>query len=151
MRVIFLQNIRGTARIGDVKTVPDGYARNYLIPRKLAKAATIQSLNESETLKKKRELADSKEKTTAEEIVERLKEASVELVEDANSEGHLYGSVDGKKIVHAINDKYSIQLHKDQVRLPHPIKQVGEHQITLDLHNEIQAQINVVIIPRSQS
>src|SRR3989344_6522231 len=98
MKVLFLQNIKGVAQIGDIKEISDGYARNFLLPRKLAKAATSEVAKESEGLKQKRELMDSKNKVAAEEMAKRLEGASLEMNEGANTEGHLYGSIDAKKI-----------------------------------------------------
>ena len=133
MKVLFLKSIKGVAQVGDIKDMSDGYARNFLIPRKFAKAATATIEKEAEVLKSHRAATDTKNKAAAEELAKRLEGASIEITEEANAEGHLYGSVDQKKIVHALEKSLHIQLTEDQVELPHHIKTVGEHHVKLNL------------------
>ena len=134
MKVLFLKNIKGVAQVGDIKDVSDGHARNYLIPRGLAKAAIGSVAKESETLKKKRELIDDQSKAAAEDIAKRLEGAVLEITEGANPEGHLYGSVDAKKIAHGLDNSLHIKINEDQIHLPHHLKTTGDHQIKLNLH-----------------
>ena len=97
MRVIFLQNIKGVAQIGDIKNVSDGYARNFLIPKNLAKPATAEAEKQAEILKKKRESENLTNKESAVELAKTLEGFVLEVTEDANEEGHLYGSVNAKR------------------------------------------------------
>lgn len=141
MRVLFLQNIKGVAQIGDIKDVSAGHARNYLIPRKLAKPATSDVARESEGLKKQRELIDSKNRTQAEEMAKRLEGAVVEISEGANQEGHLYGSVDAKKIAQVA------KIPVGTVMLEQPIKTIGDHPVKLQLHQTIATTLTVRVLP----
>lgn len=146
MKVLFLHNIKGVAQIGDIKNVSDGYARNFLLPRKYARMATSGAEKQAETLKKQREIENAKSKEEALKLVKDMESKTVELIEDANDEGHLYGSVDAKKIAHALH------VSVDQINLPHNLKTVGEHAVELQLHPEVSTSVKVIIkpIPRSQ-
>ena len=146
MRVIFLQNIKGVAQIGDIKNVADGYARNFLLPKKLAQAANANSVKMAETLKSKREKQYETDKTGSLELAKALDGLTLEFTEDANDEGHLYGSVNEKKIVHALKEK-GINIKEEYINLPQHLKTVGEHEVELDLHPEVKSKIKVIISP----
>ncbi len=146
MRVIFLQNIKGVAQIGDIKNVSDGYARNFLLPKNLAKPATAEAEKQAEILKKKRESENLTSKESAVELAKTLEGFVLEVTEDANEEGHLYGSVNAKIISEALAKK-KIKIKEDLINLPEPIKTVGEHEVELELHPEIKIKIKVVVLP----
>lgn len=146
MRVIFLQNIKGVAQIGDIKNVADGYARNFLLPKKLAQAASADSIKISETLKLKREKQYETDKEAALELAKKLEGLVIEIKEDANDEGHLYGSVNEKKIVQALKHK-GINLKEEYINLSQHIKTLGEHEVEFDLHPKVKAKIKVLVSP----
>ncbi len=146
MRVIFLQNIKGTAQMGDIKNVSDGYARNFLIPKNLAKPATAEAEKQAEILKKKRESENRTSKESAVELAKTLERFVLELAEDANEEGHLYGSVNAKIISEALAKK-KIKIKEDLINLPEPIKTVGEHEVEIELHPEVKIKIKVKVSP----
>ncbi len=149
MKVIFLQNIKGTAQIGDIKNVSDGYARNFLIPKNLAKPATAEAEKQAEILKKKRESANLTSKESAVELAKTLEGLVLEVTEDANEEGHLYGSVNAKIISEALVKK-KIKIKEDLINLPEPIKTVGEHEVELELHPEVKTKIKISISPTAK-
>ncbi len=91
MKVVFLQNIKGIAQIGDIKDVSDGHARNFLFPRKMAKPAADNAIKEAADLIKKREQGETLRKEAAQKLAEELQNVALEIREDANEEGHLYG------------------------------------------------------------
>ncbi len=146
MRVVFLQNIKGVAQIGDIKNVSDGYARNFLFPKNLAKPATAEAEKQAEILKKKLESEDLTNKESAAELAKTLEGFVLELAEDANEEGHLYGSVNAKRIAEELA-KNKIKIKEDLINLPEPIKTAGEHEVELELHPEVKTKIKVVISP----
>ena len=133
MKIVFLHDIKGIARVGDIKNVPDGYARNYLLPRQLAKIATDRVSEEVEKLKKLRDESHVRDQQQAQEIKNKLEGEFVEISEGANAEGNLYGSVDPKKIADAIRKKFHINLSPDQLDIAHHLKTTGEHKIKLNL------------------
>ena len=144
MRVVFLQNIKGVAQIGDIKDVSDGYACNFLFPRKLAQPATATTEKQAEVLRSKREKQYGTDKEAALELAQRLEGTAVELKEDANEEGHLYGSVTEKKIVHALKEK-GINLKEEYLNMPQHLKAVGEHEVELELHPEVKTKLKVLV------
>ena len=149
MKVIFLQNIKGTAQIGDIKNVSDGYARNFLIPKNLAKPATAEAEKQAEILKKKRESENLTSKESAVELAKTLEGLVLEVTEDANEEGHLYGSVNAKIISEALVKK-KIKIKEDLINLPEPIKTIGEHEIELELHPELKTKIKIIVSPTAK-
>lgn len=146
MKVIFLQNIKGVAQIGDIKNVSDGYARNFLIPKNLAKPVTAETEKQAEILKKKRELENLTNKESAAELAKTLEGLVLELTEDANEEGHLYGSVNAKMIAEELA-KNKIKIKEDLINLPEPIKTMGEHEVEIELHPEVKTKIKVKVSP----
>src|SRR3989344_8815600 len=101
-RVIFLQNIKNVAQVGDAKTVADGYARNFLLPRKLAVLASPQTIKMVETLKQKRLLAIEKDKETTRQLAEKLQSFTLTIERVTNEEGTLYDGVDSVEISSAL-------------------------------------------------
>ena len=146
MKVIFLQNIKGVAQIGDIKNVADGYARNFLLPKKMAQAADASSMKMAETLKAKREKQYETDKEGALELLKKLEGMTLEFHEGANDEGHLYGSVNEKKVVHALK-KQGISIKEENVNLPQHLKTSGGHEVEIDLHPEVKTKIKVIIVP----
>ncbi len=144
MRVIFLQNIKGIARMGDIKNVSDGYAHNFLFPKNLAKPATVETEKQAEALKKKRDSEDLTRKENALELAKTLEGLVLELTEDANEEGHLYGSVNAKIIAGELV-KNKIKIKEDSINLPEPIKTTGEHEVELELHPEVKVKIKIMV------
>ncbi len=134
MKVLFLKNIKGVAQIGDIKNVSDGYARNFLLPRNLAQAAGENTVKQAEMLKAKREAQSIHDRSHAEEIAKKLTDAAIEITEGANDEGHLYGSIDAKRIAKAIKEAYHVDLSVEQIKLPQHIKTTGEHKVTIELY-----------------
>lgn len=146
MRIILLQNIKGVGRIGDVKVVSDGYARNFLLPRKLAKPATDDTLKQVEILRSGAASLDMKLKEDAQKLTKILENMIFEIKEDANEDGHLYGSVDSKKIARELQ-KRKINIDPRQIELGTHIKTVGEHEITLKLHPDVEARLKILVDP----
>lgn len=145
MRVVFLQNIKGVAQIGDIKNVADGYARNFLFPKNFAKTATSETVKQAETLKKKQEGAYAASKEEATKLAKKLEGVTIKIKEDANNEGHLYGSVKEKTIVQSLK-KQGIIIGEDQIILPQHLKQIGEHEVELELHPEVKSKVKIKIL-----
>lgn len=142
MKIVFLQNLKGVAKIGDIKNLNDGYARNFLLPKNLAKPATAETVKQAETIKQKMGEAYVTTRKEAEEMAKKLEGFILEMAEDANEEGHLYGSINEKKIVQALK-KEKMNISEDQINLPEHIKTVGEHEIELELHPEVKTKLKI--------
>jgi large subunit ribosomal protein L9 len=146
MKVIFLQNVRGVGQIGDAKDVADGYARNFLLPRKLAKSATQASLKEVEALKAKREIVAGQEREQAQGIADKLKDVSIELTGKANEKGTLFAAISAKDIIQRVAHDTGVHLEPDMVVIEeHHLKTIGEYDITIKLAPDVIAQIKVII------
>lgn len=143
MKVILLDNIKNVGHIGDLKVVTDGYARNFLFPRRLAKPATASAEKEAETLRQKRAIVIAEEEKRAQEAVERLKDVTLEMVERANENGTLFAQVGKHELMKKIKETVGIEVTDAMIVLPEPIKSVGEHTITLELTDTISAPLKL--------
>ena len=147
MKVLFLKNIKGVAQIGDIKNVSDGYARNFLLPRNLAQAATGNAVKQVEALKATREAQAIRDKAHAEQTAKTLEGAFIEIIEGANDEGHLYGSIDEKRIAKAVKEKFHLDLTVEQIKIPGHLKTTGDHQVKLELYQTIETTLIVRVLP----
>ncbi len=145
MKMVFLQNVKGVGRVGDIKEISDGYARNFLLPRKLARVATQDAIKQSETLRNSRDANDAKSKNEASALSEKLSDISITVSETSNEEGHLYGSIDEKRIIKELKDQHHISLKPDDIILKHHIKTIGVHVVDIDLFSGILAHLKVTV------
>jgi len=144
-KVIFLENIRNVAQVGDVKDVTDGYARNFLMPRKLAVLATETTMKQVDTLKQKRISATQKDKEVMMQMAEKLKSFVLEIERTANEkEGTLYDGLDAAEISSYLK-KQGVNLDPEAILLEEPIKKIGAYAIELDLGYDTKATLNIVI------
>lgn len=144
MKVIFLDDVKGTALEGDVKSVKDGYARNYLIPKGLAAPATKASLKNLEAKKDKIKEREDDKLSAAQEKAAKLNELEVELSVKAGEKGRLFGAVTSQDIAHAITSK-GVEVDKKDIELSNPIKEIGAHKITIGLYKDAKAEVTVNI------
>lgn len=144
MKVIFLQSIKGVAQTGDIKNVADGYARNMLFPKKIAKPADANAEKLAETLRNQRAMENANQKERGLELVKQLEGATLEIKEDANDQGHLYGSINEKSIAHALKEK-NLDISPDQINLAQHIKSVGEHEVEIELHPEVKTKLKIIV------
>jgi len=148
MKVILLQNIKGFGRVGDVKNVSDGHARNFLFPKKLARVASENALKEAIALQQKRESLNLKNKENAQKAVAILAEAVIEFKKKASSAGTLFSSVTKDGIAKQVSKMTGIEINADMIDLGdlgEHIKQIGEHVITIELDKDAKAQVQVSI------
>ncbi|MDO4721581.1 MAG: 50S ribosomal protein L9 [Peptostreptococcaceae bacterium] len=145
MKVIFLKDVKGTAKKGEVKEVSDGYARNFLLPRGVAKEATQSSMNEL----KQRQAADShrkeKEEEFARELCEKLKTLSVTLYSKAGEGGRLFGSITSKEIAERLKKEHDIEIDKRKITADEPLKTLGVHLVPVKLHPNVSGEIKVEV------
>ena len=144
MKVILTENIETLGHIGDIVKVAPGYARNYLLPRKFAVAATEKNAKALEHVK--RQMAYKKDKVTesAKLLVGKLEELTIELVHQAGVEGKLFGSVTNMEIAAFLKEK-GLDIDRKKIVLAEPIKQVGEYSITVKVHPEVTATLKVSV------
>ena len=146
MKVILTDEIRGLGSRGDIVTVKDGYARNFLIPKNLAREATTGNLKSVEQQKKKWAALADQEKTAAQKAADSVKGMKITISKRVGEHGHLFGSVTANEIADALEAK-GIEIDKRRIELAHPIKSVGLHDVDVRLHRDVSAHIQVEVVP----
>ncbi|WKZ81871.1 MAG: 50S ribosomal protein L9 [Acidimicrobiia bacterium] len=147
MKVILIQDVDALGRTGDVVDVADGYARNYLVPRSKAVAATRGALRDAEKVRTAREEADRNARQAADEVAQALSGTTVVVAARAADEGRLFGSIGVKDVSEAIAKYTGISVGNEQIRLAGPIKEIGLHQVVVKPHPEVEFQIVLDVIP----
>jgi large subunit ribosomal protein L9 len=145
MEVILLEKIKHLGNMGDRVVVKSGYGRNYLIPQGKANQATQENLVEFEQRRAELEQAQKDALTDAQERAAQLQEIIVEIAGKVGLEGKLFGSVTVADIAQAINDG-GIKISKQQIRLSDPIRQVGEYDVEVHLHPDVDAFVTVQVV-----
>ena len=147
MKVILIDEIRGLGTRGDIVTVKDGYARNFLIPKKLAREATAGNLKSIEQEKKKWSLLAAQEREQAQKAADSVKGVKVTIQKRVGDTGQLFGSVTANEIADALVAK-GVQVEKRRIELDHPIKTLGVHDVEVRLHKDVTAHIQVEVVPQ---
>lgn len=149
MKLILISDVAELGHRGDVVDVSDGYARNFLLPRKKAVKANQGALLQAEAIREARIEAERKAKDEAEKIATQLVGTRVVLAAQAGDEGQLYGSVSVADVVEGIRRFAGVDLDRKHVELTSPIKAIGLHEINLNLHPDVQFQVTLDVIPAS--
>ncbi|MGI5986151.1 MAG: 50S ribosomal protein L9 [Oscillospiraceae bacterium] len=145
MKVIFLTDVRGQGKKDEMKEVSDGYARNYLLPRKLAVEATSDALNTMKLKEKAKAAQIAKEKALAQENAQKLEGIIVKVSAKAGTGGRLFGSVTSKEISDELLKQHDISIEKKDIVQSEPIKNFGSYSVKCKLGHEISGTINVVV------
>jgi large subunit ribosomal protein L9 len=145
MEVILREHVEHLGARGDVVKVTPGYARNYLLPRKLALAVTENNKRQIEREKKLAEARDMEEKSAAEAVAVRMAALDVEIARRVGESDALYGSVTSADIAQALKDK-GFEVDKRKINLPDPIKSLGETTVAVKIHREVVAQVKVRVV-----
>ena len=145
MKVILMQDVKGQGKKGQMIEVSEGYARNFLLPRKLASAATADAINTMNLKEKARKAEEARQKAEAEATVEKLKECMVKITAKAGSGGRLFGAVTTKEISDGLKAQYSIEIPKQKLVLEEPIKSFGNYQIKAKLGFEVVGTVYVSV------
>ena len=145
MKVILLADVKGQGKKNDVIEVSDGYAKNFLIPRKLAKAADAQSLNDVKVKEAARLYRIETEKKEAREIAEKLQGILVKIPTSGGTDGRLYGSITTKDISERLSADHGIVIDKKKLVLSDPIKSYGKYTVEAKLYTEITGTVSVIV------
>ncbi|MDR3208214.1 MAG: 50S ribosomal protein L9 [Oscillospiraceae bacterium] len=145
MKVILQQDVQGQGKKGDLVNVSDGYARNYLFPRKLASEATSGALTEYKLREKAKADKLDSDKKRAQAAAEHLKTCAVKLTAKAGSQGRLFGAVTGQEIADALKAQFGLDVDKHKLVLDEPIKTYGLHTVKVKLGFEISTTIQVEV------
>lgn len=147
MKVILKEDVRGVGHKYDVKDVSDGYARNFLFPRALAEPATPEAVKKLATLRARKEEDENTLKAHLERLARDMSDKHVEFELKVGEDGSVYGSVTKEKIQQAIREHFSKHDRVD-ILLEHPIKQIGEHMVSVDLKKGIEAKLKIIVRPQ---
>ena len=145
MKVIFLQDVKGSGKKGEVKNVSDGYARNMLIPKGYAIEATKGNIRSLEKVKEKQAEEEAQQRSAASEKAEQLKKAQVTIVTKSGEGGRLFGSITSKDIADAVKEQTGISVDKKKIKLDQPIKNLGTFHVEIKLYYDINAEITVTV------
>ena len=145
MKVILLQDVKGKGKKGQMIEVSDGYARNFMLPRKLATEATADAINTMKMNDKATQERIAREKAEALEISHKLREMTLVVTAKGGGAGRLFGSVTNQEIADTLKTKAGINLDKRKIVISDPIKSVGTYTVTCKLGYEITAPLTVKI------
>jgi large subunit ribosomal protein L9 len=146
MQIILLEKIANVGDLGDVVKVKDGYARNFLIPHGKAKRATPDNLQAIEARRAELEKAAGEKLATAQALAERLEGSTLRIAQKAGVDGRLFGSVTNVDVVEALKAQ-GVDVERSMVRMPSgPLKQVGEHPVSIALHTDVTAHVTVNVV-----
>ena len=145
MKVILQQDVKGQGKKGQLINVSDGYARNFLFPKKLAVAANADNINAAKQ-KQKAELARiAREKAEAQEIAEKLKSCMVLVSAKAGAAGRLFGSVTAEEIATALKEQFGMEIDRRKIVMDETIKQFGTYELKVKLYNDVSGTIFVTV------
>ena len=148
MQVILLDKVGKLGDLGDVVKVKEGYARNFLIPSKLARRATEAAIKEFEGRRADLEKAAAAKLAAAQALGEQMTGKTVRIAQKAGVDGRLFGSVTNADVAEALG-KMGLTVQKSQVRMPSgPLKTVGEHPVSVSPHGDVVAEVTVHVVPQ---
>lgn len=145
MDIILIQDVKALGKKGEIVKVSDGYARNFILPKKLGLEATKQNLND---LKLQKAAEDKKQKEIldeAKQLANKLEELQIKLTVKAGEGGKTFGSVSTKEIAAALKEQFGIDLDKKKLQLADPIKNAGSYTVPVKLHPQVTAEMKVKV------
>lgn len=149
-KLLLIEDVYNLGRSGDIVSVKPGYARNYLLPQKLAEVADKTAIRRQKDLQEAREKKASDDRKEALSLSEKLSPLTLETTVKVDHEGHMYGSVSAQDIVDLLASQHSLSLDKHFVALKHPIKKVGVHTVEFKLKEGIEASLTLKIMAEGQ-
>ncbi len=146
MKVILQQDVRGQGKKGQMVEVSDGYARNFLLPKKLAVTATPESINTMKQQEKAKKAQMAAEKAEAEAVAKKLEGLMVKISAKAGEGGRLFGAVTTKEISEALSAQHGLNIAKTKIVLEDPIKSCGSYSLKCKLGHEVTGVVNVLVV-----
>ncbi|MDR2834481.1 MAG: 50S ribosomal protein L9 [Streptococcaceae bacterium] len=148
MKVIFLQDVKGKGKKGEVKEVPTGYANNFLLKKGLAKEATNQAMSELQGKKKAQDKLDAEVFAEAQNLKALFdkEDTIVKITAKAGEDGRLFGSIPSKQIAEALEQQYKLKMDKRKLQLKEPIRVLGLKEVPAKLHPKVTAILRVQVV-----
>ena len=147
MKVILLQDVKSLGKKGDTIEVNDGYARNYILPKKIGVEANGANMNDLKLQKANQAKVEKEQLEAAKELGARIESLSVTVGIKVGEGGRAFGAVTGKEIAKALSDQHSITVDKKKIVLPDSLKSVGEFDVPIRLHPKVTAELKVHVEP----
>ena len=145
MKVILLENVKSLGKKGEIVNVNDGYARNFILPKKRGVEATGKNLNDLKLQKNNEKKVAQENLDAAKELAAELSAGKVELAIKVGEGGRTFGSVSSKESAVAVKDQMQLDIDKKKIQLKESIKSLGTHIVTVKLHPEVSAELKVVV------
>ena len=146
MDIVLLEDVKALGKKGQVVKVNDGYARNFILPKKLGIEATTKNLNDLKLQKANEEKLLAEQLEAAKELAAKIGEASITLTIRAGEGGRAFGSVSGKEIAQAIQSQLGYDIDKKKLILPEPLKTFGSHEVPIKIHKDVTAKLIVKVL-----
>lgn len=143
MKIILLQDIKNIGKQGDIKEVSDGYARNFLLPKKLAEIATAETMRKAEIMRAKQAEVQQADLQKIQALAESLQGREV-VIQAKEKDGKLFGSINAKAIAKELK-KENLDINDKSIILPEPIREIGEYEVKISLDHGIEASLLVIV------
>lgn len=145
MKVVLLQDVKGTGKKGEIKEVADGYARNFLFQKKLAKPASKESLAELKVQEEKLKKQMEKELHESQEMTAKLDGVEIEISGKTSEAGTLYSGIGAQKIIQEIKRLFGVVVTPVQIMIAKPIKEIGEHRVIIKFPHGLEAEVSIIV------
>ena len=146
MEVVLLEDVKALGKKGQIVKVNDGYARNFILPKKLGIEATSKNLNDLKMQKANADKIAAEQLQAAKDLAADLAEKSITLSIKAGEGGKAFGSVSSKEITKAIQDQLGMEIDKKKLVLPEPLKTFGTHEVPIKLHRDVTGKLAVKVV-----
>lgn len=145
MKIILLEDVKSVGKKGELVELKDGYAKNFIIPKKLGVEATNANINNLKLQKQNEEKIAKEQLAAAQDLAAELEKMTVKLELKAGEGGKAFGSISSKEIAKAVSEQYGREIDKKKIQLADAIKTVGTHEVTVKLHPKVAAKLNVQV------
>ena len=144
MKVILTTNVKKLGKVGELVNVKDGYARNFLLPKKMALRENKKNLEYYEKIKEEIKINENNKLEQAKQTIENIKKLNIEFRKEADEKGQLYGAISKKEILNFLKDN-EVKIHSDDIVLSEQIRSIGEHEIIVNPYTDIQETIKIIV------
>ena len=145
MRVILTTNVKKLGKIGELVNVKDGYARNFLLPKKMALRENKKNLEYYEKIKEEIKINENNKLEQAKQTIESIKKLKIQFSKEADEKGQLYGAISKKEILNFLKEN-QIKIHSDDLIITDQIRSIGDHEILVNPYTDIQQSIKVIVV-----
>ena len=144
MKVILTTNVKKLGKVGQLVNVKDGYARNFLLPKKMALRENKKNLEYYEKIKEEIKINENNKLEQAKQTIENIKKLNIEFSKEADEKGQLYGAISKKEILNFLKEN-EVKIHSDDIVLSEQIRSIGEHEIIVNPYTDIQETIKITV------